>query len=109
MLPSDQNTTSGAQRLAHVFITGRVQGVAYRAWTEEEALRGGLEGWVRNRRDGSVEAMFFGPAAAVEDMISACRSGPSGARVDRIEQVEATSDLLDERYPGERFSVLATR
>jgi acylphosphatase len=67
-----------------VRIRGKVQGVWYRAWTVEEATRRGLKGWVRNRRDGSVEALFAGDPALIEEMISACRVGPPLARVDSI-------------------------
>ncbi len=59
---------SGAIR--QVTIRGRVQGVGYRAWVEERALAHDLEGWVRNRRDGSVEALFAGPAEVVTDMVA---------------------------------------
>lgn len=67
-----------------VRIEGRVQGVWYRGWTVAEANRRGLAGWVRNRADGSVEAVFDGPAEMVEDMVAACRRGPPSARVDRV-------------------------
>jgi acylphosphatase len=67
-----------------VRVTGRVQGVWYRAWTAEQARARGLSGWVRNRADGSVEALFHGPAAAVADMIAACRQGPPAAQVADI-------------------------
>ncbi|MPY71620.1 MAG: acylphosphatase [Alphaproteobacteria bacterium] len=67
-----------------VRITGRVQGVWYRGWTVDQARGLGLSGWVRNRRDGSVEAVFAGTAAAVDDMLARCREGPSAARVDDI-------------------------
>jgi acylphosphatase len=67
-----------------VRIRGKVQGVWYRAWTVEEATRRGLRGWVRNRRDGSVEALFAGDPAVIEEMISTCRVGPPLARVDSI-------------------------
>ena len=66
-------------------ITGRVQGVFYRAWTQQEATRRGLAGWVRNCRDGTVEAVFSGEDDIVDDMVRACRSGPPMARVDGIE------------------------
>lgn len=66
-------------------ISGRVQGVWYRGWTVETARRLGLEGWVRNRADGSVEALFHGPDSAVETMIDLCRQGPPAARVDRVD------------------------
>ena len=68
-----------------VRITGRVQGVWYRGWTGDEVLQRGLRGWVRNRRDGSVEALFAGPAVAVEEMINACRQGPPAAEVFKVE------------------------
>jgi acylphosphatase len=91
-----------------VVIRGRVQGVSYRAWTEMTALERGIGGWVRNRRDGTVEALFFGPAAAVAAMIEACRAGPPGARVDAIDQRDAGEEELTLRRRGEMFSVLAT-
>jgi acylphosphatase len=65
-------------------IRGRVQGVSFRYWTVGEANRRGLDGWVRNRRDGSVEALISGPAAAVDAMIEICRQGPPAARVTDI-------------------------
>ena len=64
-----------------VEIYGRVQGVWFRAWTEREACARGLAGWVRNRRDGSVEAVFSGSTSAVDEMIQACWSGPPSAHV----------------------------
>jgi acylphosphatase len=70
-------------------IHGRVQGVAYRVWTEREANRLGLHGWVRNREDGSVEALFVGATDKVDEMLGLCRHGPSRARVDDIEQEDA--------------------
>ena len=75
-------------------ITGRVQGVFYRAWTQQEATRRGLAGWVRNRRDGSVEAVFSGDEEMVDGMVRACRQGPPMAGVDGI-------DLEEDRRPEE--------
>lgn len=73
------------QRIARrVRITGKVQGVWYRAWTVREAKTRGLSGWVRNRSDSSVEAVFAGPAEAVEAMIAACHRGPPAARVETV-------------------------
>lgn len=66
-------------------ISGRVQGVWFRAWTKQEAERLGLRGWVRNRPDGSVEAMFVGAEAAVDEMLAACREGPPHAEVSDIQ------------------------
>lgn len=73
----------------HCVITGRVQGVWYRAWTEKEAQSLGLDGWVRNLPDGSVEALFSGPEETVRDMISRCRSGPPLAQVSGITESPA--------------------
>ena len=89
-------------------IRGRVQGVGYRAWVEDEATARGLEGWVRNRRDGSVEAVFAGPDDVVSGMVVACRRGPSSARVDAVQDEAAGPDMLKLRRAGEGFSVLPT-
>jgi acylphosphatase len=97
---------SGAIR--HATIRGRVQGVGYRAFVDHEARARDLEGWVRNRRDGSVEALFAGPAEAVTAMVAACRRGPSAARVDMVQDEAAAPDMLNLRRAGERFSVLPT-
>ena len=94
--------------LRQVVIRGRVQGVGYRAWVEERATVLGLPGWVRNRRDGSVEAVLAGPEAAVREMIEACRRGPVAARVDAVAENTATRDELGFRRSGERFSQLPT-
>jgi acylphosphatase len=74
-----------ATRSVRVVISGRVQGVGYRAWTERRVSRLGLSGWVRNRSDGDVEAVFSGPAEAVDAMLAACREGPRGAAVRELE------------------------
>jgi acylphosphatase len=89
-------------------IRGRVQGVGYRAWLEHRAKHLGLQGWVRNRRDGSVEAVFGGAEATVADMIASCRNGPPSARVDEVAEEVAHADALGLRRAGEAFSVLAT-
>jgi acylphosphatase len=94
--------------VTHVSIRGRVQGVGYRAWTADEARRRGLEGWVRNRRDGSVEAVFAGPENIVADMLSACRRGPSSAQVDAVDASPASDEMLNWRTAGGRFSLLPT-
>ena len=73
-----------------VRIEGRVQGVWYRGWTVEQASRRGLDGWVRNRADGSVEALFAGEAAAVAAMLEACRQGPAAAQVTAVLPVPGT-------------------
>ncbi len=68
-----------------VRVTGRVQGVGFRAWTQDEAERRGLSGWVRNEDDGSVAALLVGPFVAVEEMVGALRKGPLVASVDDVE------------------------
>ncbi|ACL56880.1 acylphosphatase [Methylobacterium nodulans] len=78
-------------RTVKVVISGRVQGVGFRAWTRGEAARRGLSGHVRNRPDGTVEALLAGPSDAVEQMIAALRGGPVGARVTAV-AVEAASE-----------------
>ncbi len=94
--------------IVRVVIRGRVQGVGYRAWTEYAALERGIAGWVRNRRDGAVEALFAGVQADVRTMIEACREGPPNARVQTIDQLSAAADDLALRRGGETFSVLST-
>ena len=91
-----------------VVIRGRVQGVGYRAWVEHQARRLGLQGWVRNRRDGSVEAVFYGAESVVAGMIASCRKGPASARVDEVTEETAPADALGLRHTGEPFSVLPT-
>jgi acylphosphatase len=97
---------SGAN--CRVMIRCRVQGVGYRAWVEHQAKALGLEGWVRNKTDGSVEAVFSGPEDVVADMVASCRRGPSSARVDAVVENPASFDALGLRHTGERFSVLPT-
>lgn len=89
-----------------VVVRGRVQGVGFRAWAELTALELGVEGWVRNCRDGSVEAVLAGPEEVVLTMIELCRDGPPGARVEVVDQREAEAIDLALRRPGELFSVL---
>ncbi|MFE1598092.1 acylphosphatase [Methylobacterium sp. ID0610] len=70
-----------AERTVRAVVEGRVQGVGFRAWTRGEARRLGLNGSVRNRPDGRVEAILSGPSASVEAMVAALHRGPAGARV----------------------------
>jgi acylphosphatase len=91
-----------------VSIHGRVQGVGFRDWTRHVARVRGIEGWVRNRRDGSVEAVFAGTGEAVSGMIAACRRGPESARVEWVEEHDAAASDLDLRRGDERFSVIPT-
>jgi acylphosphatase len=92
----------------HVTIRGRVQGVGYRAWVEHHAATGRLEGWVRNRRDGSVEAVFSGPPEIVANMVALCRRGPPSARVEAVTEESVGAEELGLRRAGEEFSVLPT-
>jgi acylphosphatase len=85
-LPGDGIMTE-TRRTVHLRIEGRVQGVGYRAFVEMKAAELGLAGWVRNRRDGSVEAVLQGPPVAIDVMLDLCRSGPPASRVDRVEIV----------------------
>lgn len=88
-------------RRVHVFISGRVQGVFFRAYTQKEAYRLGLKGWVRNLPDGRVEAVFEGENLAVEKMIKWCYKGSPGAIVTNVE-------VIEEPYKGE-FSTFEIR
>lgn len=79
--------------VVRVVIHGRVQGVGYRDWTQRRAEASGLAGWVRNRRDGTVEALFAGPEDTVLVLLAACREGPGAARVDRVEEFPAEAPV----------------
>jgi acylphosphatase len=94
--------------IRRLLIRGRVQGVGYRAWVDREARRLGLQGWVRNRRDGSVEAVFEGEEEIVTGMIASCRKGPPSSRVDGVTEETTSQDALRLRHSGEAFSVLPT-
>jgi acylphosphatase len=94
--------------IRQVTVCGRVQGVGFRAFVEYQAMKLDLEGWVRNRRDGSVEALFAGPEAVVAAMIELCRQGPSAAHVATLADEAASVEALTLRRPGERFSTLPT-
>lgn len=89
-------------RVVHLSISGTVQGVGYRAWVADMAYLHGIAGWVRNRRDQTVEAVFAGNEASVDAMCAACRSGPAGARVTGV----IVTDWLGEAPSG--FAVLST-
>ena len=79
-------------KAVHAMITGRVQGVGYRAWTVETASRLGLKGWVRNRLDKSVEALFQGEDDRIAKMQEECWDGPLFARVHDIRFTDTTPD-----------------
>jgi len=91
---------AAAVKAVRVRVTGRVQGVFFRSATREVAEDMGLAGWVRNRHDGSVEAVIQGPAVAVDAMVEWCRQGPPHARVEALD----TTDIADD--PGlTRFGI----
>lgn len=81
-----------AETALRITIAGRVQGVGFRAWACAEAGRLEIRGWVRNRRDGTVEALLIAPRETIEAMIAACRCGPALARVSYIAREEAPDD-----------------
>jgi len=78
----------------HVFISGRVQGVWFRSYTEAEAKKLGVKGWVRNLPDGRVEAVFEGEDSAVDKMVAWCHKGSPYAKVEKVE-------VIEEPYKGE--------
>ena len=84
-------------------IHGRVQGVWYRGWLVEQARAFGLDGWVRNRADGTVEALVAGDAAASRELVERCRDGPPLAQVERIDECQ------EEASPKPGFEQLPTR
>ncbi len=90
------------ERAVHVVIAGRVQGVGFRAFVVQEAKRLDVAGWVRNRRDGTVEAVLIGPSDAVEMIIALCRDGPALADVRDV----AVSDYAGPELT--RFTELPT-
>jgi acylphosphatase len=100
--------TGAAELRLRVVVHGRVQGVGYRAFVAQQAFERGISGFVRNRRDGTVEALLIGGAPAVTAMLAACEQGPLSARVTRIEQQDATPALWELIRPGELFSLLPT-
>jgi acylphosphatase len=92
-----------ASKAVRVRIEGRVQGVWFRGWTVHEAVQRGLRGWVRNRSDGSVEALFAGPPPEVDAMVEACWQGPPAAKVARV----TTTAAAEPEAAG--FHALSTR
>lgn len=102
--PSGQNPQRPGKRRVHLFVSGRVQGVFFRAETKRQALKLGLKGWVRNVQDGRVESVFEGYESDVEAMIAWCMKGPRFARVKEVEIMEKSSsagtgfDAFEIRY-----------
>jgi acylphosphatase len=94
-----------ARKILRLRIIGRVQGVGFRAFVADEAQTRGLAGWVRNRADGSVDALIAGDGEIVDEMVAACRRGPYGARVEDLAIENAgESDLT--KHSG--FEILRT-
>jgi acylphosphatase len=87
------------RQLSHLIIRGRVQGVSFRAWTARQAQYRSVDGWVRNREDGGVEALLAGEADAVRQMVEACRTGPHHAVVTDVIELPAGED------PGSGFHI----
>ena len=79
--------------IRRLIVHGQVQGVWYRGWTVDQARALGLDGWVRNRRDGTVEILVSGPEDAIAALIERCRRGPPAARVDEVEEMHADEAL----------------
>lgn len=94
--------TTDTDRVAvRIVVHGRVQGVWYRGWTVDQARARGLTGWVRNRRDGTVEALLIGLSSVVRDMIEACRAGPVAARVMGVEEYAVSrAEVADDTLHG---------
>jgi acylphosphatase len=88
------------RHLTHIIVRGRVQGVSFRAWAVREASNRGVDGWVRNREDGSVEAMLAGEPMAVRSVVQACRGGPAMAVVTDLIELPA-----EEPDPGPGFHI----
>jgi acylphosphatase len=95
------STVKKMKATAHVIVSGRVQGVSFRAATAKEARANGLTGWVRNMPDGRVEAVFQGAKEKIGEMLAWCRKGPPAARVSDVE-------IFYEK-PGEAFAGFAVR
>ena len=96
------------RRFVHVTIHGRVQGVGFRYFIEKNAIERALDGWVRNREDGGVEAVFVGAGPRVEEVLELCRKGPRGAKVERVDlrEEEAAGLIPSSRPTG--FYVMPT-
>ena len=80
---------------AHVFVSGHVQGVFYRATTRDTAREHGVDGWVKNLDNGRVEAVFEGPASAVESMVEWCHTGSPAADVDDVSVTQEPPGGID--------------
>lgn len=88
----------------HAYVSGRVQGVYFRGWTRGQAQRLGLNGWVRNLRDGRVEVLAHGPDTALQELLGQLHEGPPFSRVDDIEII----DVVGGQHPPNGFSIAPT-
>ena len=95
--------TKQEERMVRCRITGTVQGVGYRYWTQRMAQELKLRGWVMNQADGSVCALFIGGRQAIKDMMSACQQGPSQAVVTAV--VEVPPQEQDAKFMSSRFEL----
>ncbi len=95
------------EKIVAMRIEGHVQGVGFRAFVQREAERLGITGWVRNRANGVVQALFAGSASAVAAIIEACRRGPAHARVNALDVAEADRTAL-KTLPASGFHLLPT-
>jgi acylphosphatase len=93
------------RRVVRIVVEGRVQGVGFRAFVAREAARRGLSGWVRNRRDGSVETVAVGPSGVIEEFAALTRRGPWASRVDVFRLEEADEAALLESGGAGGFTV----
>jgi acylphosphatase len=85
-------------KIVRAIVTGKVQGVWFRAWTVKEAQKRNLRGWVQNLSDGSVEALFAGDPAMVEAMVKACHQGPPLAKVSNVAVRDASGEAVPENF-----------
>lgn len=98
---------TGIEKIVAVRIQGHVQGVGFRAFVQHEAERLDIKGWVRNRLNGDVEALFAGPTSAVDSLVALCWHGPDHARVTELSVYEPKPDELS-REPLSGFRLLPT-
>jgi acylphosphatase len=97
--------TYDERRIVRIIVEGRVQGVGFRAFVAREAARRDVSGWVRNHRDGSVEAVAVGPSAVIEEFAALTRRGPWASRVDAFRLEEADENALLEGGSANSFTV----
>ena len=106
--------TGGSQKAAHgetivrIVVRGRVQGVGYRAFMQSQAQARGITGWVRNRRNGDVEAILVGPAGAINALCDVCREGPAHAMVETLERAPADRSAVTDLEAQNGFVTRAT-